>query len=83
MSLLGNVMGEQLVLERLRALQDPRANIVTNDLHFSGSLHNLIGWRKAGRDVRIVRARDWLVALRSPAPRGPLRAWLSTMVSLV
>ena len=45
---------------RGRRLQDERANIVTNDLHFSGSLHNLLGWKQAGRDVRIVRARDFI-----------------------
>jgi hypothetical protein len=47
--------GEQIVLDGL----DPRGrgrNVVTNDMHFSGSLHNLVGYRRAGADVRIVRA---------------------------
>ncbi len=54
--------GEQIALD---ALEGPEqgGNIVTNDLHFTGSLHNLIGLQKAGRDVRIVRAKDWQVSL--------------------
>ncbi len=54
--------GEQIVLDSLNGIEQGE-NIVTNDLHFSGSLHNLIGLQKAGRDVRIVRARDWVVSL--------------------
>ncbi|MCH8873294.1 aminotransferase class V-fold PLP-dependent enzyme, partial [candidate division KSB1 bacterium] len=54
--------GEQIVLDALPGIEQGE-NIVTNDLHFSGSLHNLIGLQKAGRDVRIVRARDWQVSL--------------------
>ena len=52
--------GEQIVLDALDELRQGK-NIVTNDLHFTGSLHNLIGLQKAGLDVRIVRARDWTV----------------------
>lgn len=52
--------GEQLVIERLKALRRG-GNIVTNDLHFSGSLHNLVGLRSAGVDVRVVRAKEWKV----------------------
>ena len=54
--------GEQIVLDSIAGL-DPGRNIVTNDLHFSGSLHNLVGLQRAGRDVRIVRARDWKIHL--------------------
>jgi selenocysteine lyase/cysteine desulfurase len=54
--------GEQLVLDGLVPLESQR-NIVTNDLHFSGSLHNLLGRRQAGADVRIVRARNFVVDL--------------------
>ena len=54
--------GEQIVLDSLPGIEHGE-NIVTNDLHFSGSLHNLIGLKNAGRDVRIVRARDWEVSL--------------------
>lgn len=54
--------GEQIVIDGL----DPKGNgrnIVTNDMHFSGSLHNLIGLRRSGADVRIVTARNWDVSL--------------------
>jgi selenocysteine lyase/cysteine desulfurase len=47
--------GEQLVIDHLSALR-AGGNIVTNDLHFSGSLHNLEGLRRSGMDVRVVRA---------------------------
>ena len=52
--------GEQIVLDGFPALREG-GNVVTNDLHFSGSLHNLEGRRRAGMDVRVVRARDWAV----------------------
>ncbi len=54
--------GEQLVIDGL----DPRRhrrNIVTNDMHFAGSLHNLVGLRRSGVDVRIVRATNFDVSL--------------------
>jgi selenocysteine lyase/cysteine desulfurase len=54
--------GEQIALDGLGELRRGH-NIVTNDLHFSGSLHNLIGLRNAGVDVRIVRARDWSISV--------------------
>lgn len=47
--------GEQLVIDHLAAVR-AGGNIVTNDLHFSGSLHNLEGLRRSGMDVRVVRA---------------------------
>lgn len=46
--------GEQLVLDGLPAL-DAGATVVTNDLHFQGSLHNLEGRRRAGSRVVVVR----------------------------
>ena len=46
--------GEQIVLDGLPALRRG-GNVVTNDLHFLGSLHNLVGLRQAGLDVRIVQ----------------------------
>lgn len=51
--------GEQLVIDRLDGLRS--GNIVTDDLHFSGSLHNYEGLRRAGWDVRVARAVDWRV----------------------
>ncbi len=54
--------GEQIILDSVDTIKKG-GNIVTNDLHFSGSLHNLLGLKKAGRDVRIVRAKDWKIDL--------------------
>lgn len=47
--------GEQLVMDGLPALHED-GNLVTNDFHFSGSLHNLSGMGDAGFDVRIVKS---------------------------
>jgi len=58
--------GEQLLLDRLPALRRG-GNVVTNDLHFSGSLHNYVGLRRAGLDVRIVRAEGFDVPLERMA----------------
>lgn len=46
--------GEQLVLDGLPALRGG-GTVVTNDLHFQGSLHNLEGRRRAGGRVVVVR----------------------------
>jgi selenocysteine lyase/cysteine desulfurase len=55
--------GEQIAIEGVESLRRG-GNVVTNDLHFSGSLHNYEGLRRAGLDVRVVRAdRDFDVAL--------------------
>ncbi len=54
--------GEQIVLDAVDDIKK-NGNIVTNDLHFNGSLHNLAGLKKAGRDVRIVKAKDWKIDL--------------------
>ena len=54
--------GEQIVIDGLDPMRYGK-NIVTNDMHFGGSLHNLVGLRRAGADVRIVRGRDWDVSL--------------------
>ncbi len=54
--------GEQIVLDGLEPWRRG-GNVVTNDMHFSGSLHNLVGLRMAGADVRVVRATDWDVSL--------------------
>lgn len=58
--------GEQIVLDGLSALR-AGGNVVTNDLHFAGSLHNLIGLRRAGMEVRIARAVDWRTDLDAMA----------------
>lgn len=38
-------------------------NVVTNDLHYAGSVHSYIGHKRAGMDVRIIKARDWVIDL--------------------
>lgn len=54
--------GEQIALAAVDDIK-PNGNIVTNDLHFNGSLHNLIGLKQQGRDVRIVKAKNWQIPL--------------------
>src|SRR5262249_32650851 len=55
--------GENLVLEGLD-IQAAGANVVTNDLHYEGSLINYRRRQKAGMDVRIVPHRDYQLDLR-------------------
>jgi selenocysteine lyase/cysteine desulfurase len=38
-------------------------NVVTNDLHYAGSVHSYMGHKKAGMDVRIIKAKDWIIDL--------------------
>ena len=53
--------GEQIAIDGLDALH-AHGNVVTNDLHFSGSLHNYEGLARSGIDVRVVQAGDaWRV----------------------
>ncbi len=52
--------GEAAVANGLR-IQETGGNLVTNDLHYAGSIHDYIGRRKAGMDVRIVKHRDWRI----------------------
>lgn len=54
--------GENLVLAGLD-IQASGGNLVTNDLHYAGSIHSYVGRKKAGMDVRIVKAKDWVVDL--------------------
>jgi selenocysteine lyase/cysteine desulfurase len=54
--------GEAAVINGLR-IQESGGNVVTNDLHYAGAIHDYIGRRKAGMDVRIVRHRDWRISL--------------------
>ena len=56
--------GEQTILDGIPAIRSG-GNIVTNDLHFGGSLHNLLGMRKSGVDVRIVKSKEWTSDLNS------------------
>ncbi len=54
--------GEQIVIDGIPSIRRD-GNIVTNDLHFTGSLHNLIGLKKSGVDVRIVKSSNWRTGL--------------------
>jgi selenocysteine lyase/cysteine desulfurase len=55
--------GEAAVVNGLD-IQASGGNVVTNDLHYAGALHDYLGRRKAGLDLRIVRRRDWRIDLR-------------------
>jgi selenocysteine lyase/cysteine desulfurase len=52
--------GEAAVVNGLR-IQQRGGNLVTNDFHYAGSIHDYVGRKKAGMDVRIVRHRDWRI----------------------
>jgi selenocysteine lyase/cysteine desulfurase len=54
--------GENIVVNGLD-IQASGGNVVTNDLHYAGSIHSYIGRKKHGMDVRIVKARDWRIRL--------------------
>jgi len=55
--------GENIVLEGLD-IQAGGGNVVTNDLHYGGSLLNYAHRRKAGMDVRVVPHRDYQIDIR-------------------
>jgi selenocysteine lyase/cysteine desulfurase len=54
--------GENLVVRSL-GLPADNANIVTDGLHFEGSLYLYDSLRRGGMDVRIVRPRDWKIQM--------------------
>jgi len=55
--------GECAVVNGMR-IQETGGNVVTNDLHYAGAIHDYVGRRKAGMDVRIVRHKDWRIDFR-------------------
>ncbi len=55
--------GENIVIEGL-GIQESGSNVVTNDLHYEGSLINYRRRREAGMDVRIVPHRDFQMDMR-------------------
>jgi selenocysteine lyase/cysteine desulfurase len=55
--------GENIVIEGL-GIQESGANVVTNDLHYEGSLMNYRQRQKGGMDVRIVGSRDYQLDMR-------------------
>jgi selenocysteine lyase/cysteine desulfurase len=54
--------GENIVLEGLDAMAG--GNVVTNDLHYGGSLMNYRERKKQGLDVRIVAHKDYVMDFR-------------------
>ncbi|MEJ2206995.1 MAG: aminotransferase class V-fold PLP-dependent enzyme [Gemmatimonadota bacterium] len=73
--------GEQIVLDSLEALRGG-GNVVTNDMHFGGSLHNLVGLSARGLDVRIVPAVDFDVSLERMADTMDDRTALVAVASV-
>lgn len=55
--------GENLILEGLD-IEATGANVVTNDLHYGGSLTNYRNRKKAGMDVRIIPHREFRMDMR-------------------
>ncbi len=55
--------GEAAVVNGLN-IQASGGNLVTNDLHYAGSIHDYLGRRKQGLDLRIVKHRDWQIDRR-------------------
>jgi len=55
--------GENLVLEGLD-IQASGGNVVTNDLHYGGSLLNYRNRQKSGMDVRVIKHRDYQMDMR-------------------
>ena len=54
--------GEDIVVNGLD-IQAAGGNVVTNDLHYAGSIHSFLGRMKAGMDVRIIKAKNWVTDL--------------------
>jgi selenocysteine lyase/cysteine desulfurase len=55
--------GENIVIEGL-GIEASGSNVVTNDLHYEGSLINYRRRRESGMDVRIVAHRDYQMDMR-------------------
>ena len=55
--------GEDVIVNGLD-IQAGGGNVVTNDQHYAGSIHSYVGRKKAGMDVRIIRAKNWVVDLK-------------------
>ena len=59
----GTQIGENLILEGL-GVQTSGGNVVTNDLHYGGSLFNYGRRKEMGLDVRVVKHRDGQIDIR-------------------
>jgi selenocysteine lyase/cysteine desulfurase len=55
-------IGENLIVDGLRIAQTG-GNVVTNDLHYGGSLYNYQKRKEQGLDVRVVKSRDGRIDL--------------------
>ena len=56
-------IGENLVIDGLGIAQ-AGGNVVTNDLHYGGSLSNYRARKQRGLDVRVVKHRDFVMDMR-------------------
>ena len=56
-------IAENLVVDGLR-IQESGGNVVTNDLHYGGSLSNYRARKERGLDVRIVKHKDYTIDFR-------------------
>ena len=56
-------IGENLVIDGLGITQ-AGGNVVTNDLHYGGSLSNYRARKQRGLDVRVVKHRDFVMDMR-------------------
>src|SRR5262249_25486412 len=56
-------VGENLIVSAL-GIPASRGNVVTDALHFEGSLYHYGALARQGLDVRIVKPRDWRIELR-------------------
>lgn len=74
--------GENIVAQAL-GLHDGKGNIVTDELHFHGSLYHYRMLAKQGLDVRIVKQRDWRIHLQDVerAVDGKTRLIATSLVS--
>jgi selenocysteine lyase/cysteine desulfurase len=56
-------IAENLVLDGLR-IQESGGNVVTNDLHYGGSLSNYRARKERGLDARIIKHKDYTIDIR-------------------
>lgn len=56
-------LAENLVLDGLR-IEESGGNVVTNDLHYGGSLSNYQARKERGLDARIIKHKDYTIDMR-------------------
>jgi selenocysteine lyase/cysteine desulfurase len=72
------MMGENVVASGL-GLANNAGNVVTDELHYNGSLYLYKTLEKAGLDLRIVKHRDWQIDVRDAAKATDRRTKLIAM----